>query len=66
VAASKVIGSVSGPKVVEAWIRVQTSDPRGFGSVRVWTQVRLRVGSASGSNGVGSMSGPKEFGPVGT
>jgi hypothetical protein len=64
VGASKVIGSMSGPKVVGAWVRVQTSDPRGFGFVRVWTQVGLGVESASGPNEVGSMSGPKGVGTV--
>jgi hypothetical protein len=66
VGASKVIGSMSGPKVVGAWVRVQTSDPRGFGFVRVWTQVGLGVesASASGPNEVGLMSGLKGVGTV--
>lgn len=62
--ASKVIGSMSGPKVVGAWVRVQTSDPRGFGFVRVWTQVGLGVESASGPNEVGLMSRLKGVGTV--
>lgn len=57
------VGSVAGPKGVgDGWGPCLDSNGLGFRSVRVRTQVELKVGPASGSKGVSRCSGLKRLG----